>query len=376
MKICLITGSWPPNICGVADGVSIFSGFLTARKNIEAFIITTKGYNCEGFTKDNLKVYDPVKSWTFREMPGIFRLLKKIKPDIVHIQYPTNEYKKNISINLLPVFLRMAGYKVVITIHEYSFNLSFKGRLRLWPAIFGAHSVLVSDKAYIPGIRKVFKKKAIEIIPIAPNIPSSALDREGRKKLKSKLTGGKNILLLGYFGFMNDNKIVLPVVDSVKKLSHDYGIKTKLLLIGNLEERNSKNPHVIALMKHIKELGLKKECIITGYLSDKAVSDYLSVLDFAVLLYKSGVSPRNATFLAALAQNIKIITTENENFRPPYKNVFIVKDDPAIVENICGIILKNKNKPAADSKRDFYKESWEKFTEKHLEVYRKVLKKF
>lgn len=376
MKLALISGSWPPAVCGVADGIFIYTRFLLEDESHSALIITTRG--CSSMPREitgRLKVLDIIDRWNFHASGGIFKALRAWKPDIVHIEYPTKEYGKNIFINLLPALLRLRGYKVVITLHEYSFNLTWKGRLRLWPSIAGAHAVLVSEPAYIGDIRKVFKWKTVEVIPIAPNIPASGLGDKEREILRSKVAPAPGTIILGYFGFMNSNKIVLPVLRALKDLRDIHKLSVFFLLIGDIFERDMSNPRVIELQDEIKRLGLSENCSSTGYIADEKAADYLSILDYAVLLYKSGVSPRNATFLAAAAQGIKIITTSNPAYKPDYPLAFMIGMEEDILERIVSIILddRKKAKPHATGKNLFYRKSWEAFVKKHLEVYFRVL---
>jgi glycosyltransferase involved in cell wall biosynthesis len=261
----------------------------------------------------------------------------------------------------------------VITLHEYSFNLSWRGRARLWPSIAGAHAVLVSDPAYIRDIRKIFKRKFMDVIPIAPNIPSSTLTAGEREKLRREISPAGS-LILGYFGFINANKIVLPVLHAVKMLRDIHGMSVVLMLLGDIFERDPSNPLVRALHNEITALGIEKNIFSTGYVSDVRAADYLSILDYAVLLYRSGISPRNATFLAAAAQNINIISTCNPSYMPSYRKLFLIEPEGDIASGIVDIVLKNGSGARESAIGSaLYEQCWKAFVKKHLEVYRRVL---
>lgn len=373
MKVALISGAWPPSICGIADGIFIYTRFLLEDKSRSAVVITTRGCNEIQPSSSKIRVLDIVEKWTVRALEPILAALKKEDPDIVHIEYPTREYGRNVFINILPVLLRLYGYKVVITINEYSFNLSWKGRVRLWPSIAGANAVLVSDPAYITDIRKVFRNKPVETIPIAPNVPASKLGPAEKRKLRRETAPGETVLL-GYFGFINANKIVKPVLQAVKMLRNIHGIRAILLLIGDIFERDPSNPLAGELLHEIERLGIKDSVVSTGYVPGEKAADFLSILDYAVLLYSSGISPRNATFLAAAAQDIKIITTSNPAFKPGYERLFLLDRDSDLASGITDIVLKNGKDGNFESPASgFYERSWRAFVKKHLEVYRQVL---
>ena len=51
MKLALISGSWPPAVCGVADGIFIYTRFLLEDPAHSALIITSAGCS---YSKDKI----------------------------------------------------------------------------------------------------------------------------------------------------------------------------------------------------------------------------------------------------------------------------------------------------------------------------------
>lgn len=372
MKICLITGSWPPAVCGVSDAMILFGRRLTDDPKNDLSVITTRGYRNHADERKNLRVFDIVRGWGFGDRKAILNKVREIAPDIVHIQYPTKEYGKKLFVNFLPFFLKLAGYRVIITVHEYSFNLSWKGRVRLWPSIFWADQVLVADPVYIRHMHRVFPGKKIDLISIAPNIPPSRLTAGGKAKLRKNYAGDGKTVLLGFFGFLNRNKIVLPVLDAMSKIRETTGRNVKFLMIGEID---MKSPEGAELDREIMRLGLEKQVIMTGSLNDCGIADHLAVLDFAVLLYSSGLSPRNATFLAALDQNIKVITTFTGKKPPSRQNAFFVEVGPRekMANELEKVIEKNLDKKARPNRSSFFGKGWKEYSDSHLLFYKKTI---
>jgi len=135
-----------------------------------------------------------------------------------------------------------------------------------------------------------------------------------------------------------------------------------------------KSPEGTAFQEEMDRLGVRGQCVMTGRLSECDVADHLSVLDYAVLLYESGLSPRNATFLAAMDQNVKIITTSKPDYRPDFPNVLIAKDGPGLAEELCRIMVDNRNKKLPVPVKNYYRDGWKEYTARHLEFYEKVIK--
>ncbi len=371
MNVVMISGDWPPSISGVADAMKIYADYFFRNKAGNFIVITTEGNNLNPFLNREFKIFDCVKNWTFGDLRIILKILMQIKPDVVHIQYPLTVYKKKLFINFLPMMLKFYRFKTVITIHEYSYNLSIKGRMRLWPTILFSNFILVAEPVYIRHIKKIFPWKMVETINIASNVPPSLLTMREKADLRRKITGGENTILLGHFGFINRNKILSPLLAVLKRLNLN-GRKAKLIFIGDI---GTDSGHINNLHDEIKSLSIENDCIFTGHLEDYRAADYLSVLDFAVLLFQSGLSARNATFLAAMSQGIKIITTVNPLYKLENENIFFVENNKDIEEKLYQIINEKIGLQTKYIGAEFYNNGWIRYLEKHLEVYNRINKK-
>lgn len=372
IRVCMISGSWPPAVCGVADGINLLSKYLIDESAIDIHIITTKGYNTVEYPSKHLSIHDVVKSWGISAYFPITRALRKIKPDVIHIQFPTNEYRKNLFIYFFVILARLKGYKVISTIHEYSYN-RLVSKLSLLPVILFSNIILVPDSRFKNEINHshLLLTQRIEIIPIAPNIPASTLDNEGKLALKKQLGIKVNDIVLSFFGHINDNKLFLPLLLSIQMLEESYQTHSKLYVITKM---NLDNPNHKALVDQVNRMNLSEKVIFTGYLPKEDVANYLSIADYVVLLYRTGISPRNATFLSATCQQVKIITTPNPNYTPPYKYTYIVKNDAHIVDQLCKVMQQNNNTSVEGiNGKNLFDSSWRKFARKHLSIYRRLL---
>jgi hypothetical protein len=365
MKICMITGSWPPAACGIADAMPILLTRLIRKPGVEAHVITSRGYQNDG--AKSLFVHDLIERWNWRAYFPLEKLLEEIRPDIIHIQYSPKEHKKHPFINFLPFLLKRRGFPVIATVHEYKEN-SLLGKIRLWPTFFGVDLILVPDAEYIPAIKKIDRHAQIEFIQVAPNIPQSKLSAAEKAALRRRYLGESHKLLLGFFGLVDKNKLILPALNALHQLKTKHNVPAKFLIIGKLVEND---PTVAEVKNAIVRYGLEEDCIITDYLDSAAVADHLSILDFAIQIYQKGLSPRNASFLAALNQNIKIITTAGDFYSPEYPNVFVTKRDETLADQLCAIVLENMDKQSELPAQNIGETMWETMKEKHFGIYRK-----
>lgn len=365
LKICLIVGAFPNMKCGIGDYTSILADHLQKSGN-EVYIITSKKANCREALK--YKVFNIVENWDFNDKKSIINTLKSIKPDIIHIQYPSDEYGSSLFINLLPRIikkeLREIKFKLVETVHEY-LNYTAKGKIRNCINYAYADSIIVVEQQYINKIKSfvtpISKKFNIRYIPISSNIPRSKLDYQEVNKLKIRLDLNEN-KIISYFGFINELKGIETLIYAMKEIIKiDNTIK--LVILSGLSKSDS---YQNKILKMIDEFDLKNNIIITGFIdSSEDVANYLKISDLSILPFRDGVSERNGSFLAAYNQNIPIITTSHEKCGRSEDGVWYVKpnDTMQIVKNIQMILTNEPN-----IQRNIL--SWQSIVEQHLEVYK------
>lgn len=355
MKICFIVGAFPNMKCGIGDYTNILA-YELSKRGAEISIITSKKGNSENL---DFKIYNICEKWDMKDKRNIINLLKDIKPDYVHIQYPSDEYRKNVMINFLPKTIkRYIGCKVVITIHEFD-SCSLLGKIRNSISAFFADKTIVVETNYINSIKKYIIKKNFDIeeINISSNIPKVILnDVEKKQILKKYNINGE--YCISYFGFANPNKGIENLLYAISNLSD-----TKLLFIGELIESNE---YHISLLKMIDDLNIKDRIIITGFMKDpKDVAKHLATSNLCVLPFKYGVSQRNGSFLAAYNQNISVLTTTKDKDTQDKNGIYYCENAnrEALLQKI--IYIKNNSNDIIDRQEL----NWKLTVNKHIKLY-------
>ena len=95
MKIMLITGSYPPDICGTADYTARLSESLLAC-----------GLDVEVFYRQR---------WDLRHVHSLVKEIDRSRPDLIHMQYPTTGYGWKLGPQAIGTLK-----PVVVTLHEVS----------------------------------------------------------------------------------------------------------------------------------------------------------------------------------------------------------------------------------------------------------------
>lgn len=339
MKICFIVGAYPTMKCGVGDYTSVLAEEL-AKKGNEVHVITSEKADCS--KAKNVVVHSIVKVWKLRAIPGIIKELRKIRPDVVNIQYPSDEYYRRCVSLLPPIIKDIIKCKVTITIHEYDyFNMkekkSFRDKVRLYLNFYKLDRVITVEEKFINRIKADYPKTDIVHIPISANIPKSEASDEVLIKIKKDF-GLEEKKVLSYFGFAVPVKGIEYLFKCIPKLDENV----KLLFINEL---NPENEYHKSLLNMIDELKIKDRVIVTGFYDDaKDIANMLSISDICVLPFVNGLKTSNGSFLAAYNQKIKIITTSKNDVKDG-NGIYYVKpeNEEELLEKI-EYVLNNDEK--------------------------------
>ena len=366
IKVCIISGSFPYDKCGVGDYASMLALALS-KKNIGVSVITS----CRQPKKiENVEVFNSINNWSIENLRKVLEIIEQIKPNIINIQYPTIAYEKKILINVLPLILKIKGYKVVSTFHEYS-SFGIIGKLRIESNLLASDSIIIVDKIYENDIKKklLFMKKEINFINIGSNIPKSAISEIEITEKKKMLIRDNNKKIIGYFGFITESKGIESILKAMQQLKKDRNLNSILLMI---TEFNDNNEYHQSLLNLIEELNLKNDIIITGYLKDKDVADYLATCDFIVLPFVDGFSPKNGSMISALQEGKIVITTKGESMVNYIEGLKILDryDDINQLANYIEEFQKSDNIKVSSFSDRF---SWNSIAQKYIDIFNKLI---
>jgi len=210
LKVMLISGSYPPARCGVGD----YTGFVSRELAKQGVItsVLTSSYLGTKPQSGGLNVIPEIDSWKTANLKKVIGIIKKNDPDIIHLQYPNLEYRKNLLTNLLPAALKLTGSRVKIaqTFHEPLNELTLLGRLRLLVNTAFADALIFVEKENMDSLpwymKLAAKGKECAHIPVASNIPrqKAAPAITARMRKKYGINHKKKIFMT--FGFITPVK--------------------------------------------------------------------------------------------------------------------------------------------------------------------------
>ena len=336
-KILIITGTYPPERCGAGDYV----------------------YNL--FQTEEAKDWDLFysKDWSLGTFSSKVKEIKKMKPNIINIQYPTMGYGLSVLPHLLCLYFRcLTRTKVTVTIHENS-QLGWKAKAASIIYMIFANKLIFTNKYeldYSKRFNPLFLRGKSTVIKIFSNIKAA----ETLPSIENRKYD------LGYFGYIRLKKGLEDFVEVARALKKEKpDLKIYIMgqiqpeykeyydsLFGNQEQNNI-------------ELILNKDA--------EEVSTILADTKLMYLPFPDGVSERRGSFLAAIKNLCLILTTKGIFTTQAHEKMcfFANKEDAKVqVENILAYTteeLQVKQKQVMDFIQNEIPQSWSEVAKSYNE---------
>lgn len=293
----LVTGTYPPEQCGVADYSYCLINSDEGKKTNWSLLYT--------------------KDLSFKGFRAALKNIAESAEKVVNIQYPSRGYEKSLFPHFLCVYLRLFTKKdVVVTIHEYT-QIGWKGFLCAYLLLlFSSKLIFTNEFERNAAINKVpLVKKKSTVIKIFSNISKSEIS----------LKTSERAFEVGCFGYIRPMKGIENFIDTIRTIKEKYNRPVNAYILGetlpDLMEYNEK------IQKMASEAGVT---IMEGR-PDKEVADILVNTKIAYLPYPDGLSERRGSYLAFVRNLALIVSTEGPFVTNAQKeNLHIVKEDEAV----------------------------------------------
>ncbi len=389
MKVLFITGEFPPMQGGVGDYTREIGLAMRDLGCEVAVASSTQAGQVPGLT-----VYPMIKSWGWGSWGALLDLVRRERPDVVHIQYQAAAYGLHPAINLFPRRLRRLGSErpgVAVTFHDLRVPYLFPkaGRLRPWivhELARGCDLAITTNRDDHEALRQALRpgRQVQALVPIGSNIaPPQALASYDRDAWRARWGVGPEDLLLCFFGFVNDRKGVDTLLQALRFLVVEPGeaANPHLLMIGG--QTGASDPTNVAYLARIRalidELGLGARVQWTGYTPAEEVSANFWAADLCVLPFRDGVSLLHGTLHAALAHGMAIVTTRPRAALPELvdgENIVLAPPgDPAALAAAIRRLAADaalRHRIGAGARVLAEQFGWSRIAADTLELYRKI----
>jgi rfaE bifunctional protein nucleotidyltransferase chain/domain len=336
LSILLVVPTFPPDQCGVGDYTFQLAMHLASARH-RVVLLTTRR---EVPAALPFEVRPVLANWHFPDMKTILDAVRDVQPDVVHIQYHNEDYDAVEMISALPLCLKetLPETLVVTTLHNVRSG-TFAPSLTMGVFLRFSDWLVITNDADRETLLSEHPRMAHKytVVPAAGGLPCPAgvlaARDEHRRSLRRQLGLGSETLLLGYFGFINEEKGLESVLEAMRDLK-EARFPAHLLLVGGLHsDREAEvSPYEERLRKTIDSLGIAARVTSTGYLEADAASRHLVALDLAVLPFRDGVTTKRSSFLSVLSHDVPVLSTRGahlpEALRDGENVVLVPAGDP------------------------------------------------
>jgi glycosyltransferase involved in cell wall biosynthesis len=263
MRVAFVTGSLPPDPCGVGDFTQKLAEALRSL-GVEVNFV----YGCD---------------WSLSAVKSAKQRIAETSPDLVHIQYPTRGFGRKFGPHALAV-----GMQSVVTLHEFSqvhplrsmSAMAFFLRSRM---IFTTEYERDFAQMWVPWI-----SRRSSVIPIASNI--------GRYQGSPQSRSG-----VAYFGLLRQHRGLEEFVECAELLLQK-GVTFPIRIIG------AEVPEEMEYFASLRESARALPIEWHTNQSEPEVARLLSASEFAYLHFPEGVTERRTSMIAAIMNGCAVLS--------------------------------------------------------------------
>jgi glycosyltransferase involved in cell wall biosynthesis len=281
-RVLLVSGSLPPEACGVGDYASRLATALT-HAGMDVQILTTAGPERAERAKVDLRA--TVRSWSIFNLAAVRKQIRELRPGVVHLQYPTVAY----GAGLMPQALVLSGAPFVVTIHEASISHVLR-RMSLYPFLVLADRVIATTRFEADFLVRMYPpaRGKMAVIPIGSNIPPAP---------PRPHDGG-----VVYFGLIAPNKGLESFL-SVAGMARDAGQDWRFQVVGTPQSK--RRSYARSLYEASRRLGIEWHANLPA----EEVAAHLAAAGAVYLPFPDGASLRRGSLIAALVNGAPVVTT-------------------------------------------------------------------
>jgi len=330
MRICLITGSYPPQVCGVGDYTKSLGDAMQA-----------EGEDVVIFSK---------MDWSVAKLYKYAIELRSLNADVYLIQYPTEGY----GYSLVPQLLAYAlmGKRRFVTLHEYT-RKSLKGRMATYLFFLSGCEFIFTNQ-----LDAAFAKRwapwvtSPKIIPIGSNIPWSEADTPEFD--------------LSYFGLIRPHKGIEEFLEQAATFRQRLP-KARVAFIGDVPR--GYEAYAQTIIDRAQSVGFE---VKVGFDMQK-VSNVLSKTKICFFPFAEGLSERRGSTLAALGNGCLVVGTGFEpNVSREFKRAVVITSPENDLHRIYEMNEIDAYRDVKDSARAYcLARTWNHISAEHRSLFRR-----
>jgi len=338
MKVTIVTGSFPPEPCGVGSYIQ------SLVNSLEVFGL-------------NVEVFHSV-DWKIRSIASQINKIQSTGADIIHLQYPTQGFKRYFTPLFLPILIK--SKKTVTTLHEFS-RFSKKGKLKMFPLGLSDYLIFTTEleRSTYSKMEPWVKIKSC-VIPIGSSIPLASSGTNSKRRTNEVI----------YFGLLTPDKGIeefLELVNIARKNTSFW----RFTIIGSFPDNGKDYAEYICVQAQM--LGID----IFLNRSNDEVAVLLAQASWAYLPFPDGPSERRTTLLSSLKNGLNVLTTPGSSVPKELIDVLWFAQSPLDAFNTLEESTRMEDKIQYERmlKGIIYAKrfSWNYIALEHIKIYDKLI---
>ena len=382
IRVLMIVDDFPPAFCGVGDYTDSLARSL-ANQAVDVTVATKRTAGLSGREqRDRLDIQRIAEGWVLSDISRILKLVDELGPSVVvHFQYSSKSgYNRRPMINILPAVLRIArpNNPVVVTMHGFH-EQGYKYRLRAAPMLIAA-----GYRVFVHALDRAMISRWLDprgfpsaLIPIGSNIPTVEITRSARDHVRAGLGVHSDLTaLVVFFGDLRPEKGFFALLRSLRDV-RSSGVDLRLALLTDMDCLRKWPVYAGELDRLIAETGATEWMKVLERLDHYSVARTMRASDLAIFPFASGACENRGSLLAALANNVPVLTTRGpstpRNFELDYGVESVVAGDERALSDRVEALLRNPEELRAlqrKAARAPNKPRWDAIASDMISVYR------
>lgn len=334
MRIILLTGASPPGACGVGDYTERLAQSLKSL-GVDVRIVS-------------------VDRWRLADVAAARKTLGKVRPDIVHLQYPTPGAGCRLGPQILAVLRRS-----VVTVHEGS-QAHFLRKLSLYPfTVRASHLVFTSEyeRQFVTKLAPWIARIS-SVIPLGSNI---RVAQGGTARSHEEVV---------YFGLIMPTKGLEDVLQ-MAKLIRATGAGLRVRIVGKA------SPGHEAYFEQLRQQSRGLPVIWESNLEDEQVATRLASCAVGYAPFPDGASERRASLKAMLLNGVAVVSTCGAHTSTALRDVVRCSAGPQDALEAIRLLLDNplENRRLGQKGVEYMRQfAWDGIANLHLQMYERVIR--
>jgi glycosyltransferase involved in cell wall biosynthesis len=309
MRVLLVAGALPPMKCGIGDYTEKLAEALSRQPGLSVAVLTNRAAD-PGSNRRSFETLALALAWRWDEAHSLLAAVRGWRPDVVHMQFPSQGYGRQRLPWVFLLGLHLNGFRSVQTWHEYVVQTltmpEIKNSLLYLPNAVTPGALVVVRPQYAEHMagwyRRLLAHKRLRLIPNAPAIPVVPLTETERLAVQLEFAPtGKS--LVAYFGFALPAKGIEQLFEIADPAHHH------LMLMCDLR---ADDPYQARLLAEAHSPRWKRQTLVTGFLPAAEVGRRLAAAEAVVLPFREGGGQWNTSLEGAAQQGTFVLTTSRE----------------------------------------------------------------